>query len=108
VTFNDWGDANITHPFFSLGSWLDSASRHHEMSAADPRRAQLIKAYLEPWQPFAPMEILEEAFIVAERIRPVLFAINFCRVASCPGMETLGQFKGYIANALKEFISIGK
>ncbi|MGE3318573.1 MAG: aminoglycoside phosphotransferase family protein [Candidatus Berkiella sp.] len=104
ITFNDWGDANITHPFFSLGSWLDSASRHHQMGVNDPRRAVLMEAYLEPWQAFAPLKILKEAFIISETIRPVLFAINFCRVASCPGMENLGEFKGYIAGALKEFM----
>jgi len=105
ITFNDWGDANITHPFFSLGSWLDSASRHHQMGADDPRRGMLIKAYLEEWQSFADIKMLYEAFDVSERIRPVLFATNFFRVASCPGMEELGQFKGYIADALKQFMA---
>lgn len=105
ITFNDWGDANITHPFFSLGSWLDSASRHHQMSMNDPRRTVLIEAYLEPWQAFAHLKTLKEAFVISETIRPVLFAINFCRVASCPGMENLGEFKGYIADALKAFLN---
>lgn len=106
VTLNDWGDANITHPFFSLGSWLDSASRHHQLNTQDPRYELLIKAYLEPWQRFAPYEALLAAFMVSERLRPILFSINFCRVTSCEGMEKLGQFKGYIAQALKEYIVI--
>ncbi|MBS0288389.1 MAG: phosphotransferase [Proteobacteria bacterium] len=103
-TFNDWGDANITHPFFSLGSWLDSASRHHNLQKQDPRYLMLSKAYLEAWGSYAPLESLFEAFEVSERLRPILFSINFCRVVSCEGMEKLGQFKGYISDALKEYI----
>lgn len=106
ITFNDWGDANVTHPFFSLGSWLDSASRHHQMGVDDPRRSILTNAYLEEWQSFADIKTLNEAFKVSERIRPVLFATNFFRVASCPGMEELGEFKGYIADALRQFMTV--
>lgn len=106
ITFNDWGDTNITHPFFSLGSWLDSASRNHHLHKKDPRYHILCTAYLEAWRAYAPMDKLFEAFELSERLRPILFCINFCRVTSCKGMEKLGQFKGYIAQALKEYISL--
>ncbi len=105
VFINDWGDANVTHPFFSLGSWLDSASRHHGFHKGSERYQALTQAYLEEWQEYGDLNQLTDAFSASEYLRPILFCINFCRVASCPGMEELGEFKGYIATALREFIS---
>lgn len=31
ITISDWGDAVISHPFFSLASFLDSAGRNHNI-----------------------------------------------------------------------------
>lgn len=108
IIINDWGDSSISHPFFSLGSWLDSAKRHHNLNKSDPRYDVLTQAYLEMWQQYHPMDILQNAFLLSERIRPIIFSISFCRVATCPGMESLGQFKGYIAQALREFIEVNQ
>lgn len=106
IIINDWGDTNITHPFFSLGSWLDSARRHHGLQKNSAQYKALVNAYLEKWQQYALIDELHNAFLVAERLRPVLFSINFQRVTTCPGMEALGEFKGYIATALREFIDL--
>ncbi|MBB6489179.1 aminoglycoside phosphotransferase family protein [Rhizobium lusitanum] len=38
---NDWGDAVITHPFFSLAGFLDSAVRNHGLDAGIGFHAEL-------------------------------------------------------------------
>ncbi len=105
ITISDWGDAMITHPFFSLGSWLNSAMRHHDLQKSDPRYIVLVNTYLEMWKDYGTMDQLQEAFLLSEQLRPIIFTLNFSRVNTCPGMEDLKQFKGYMAEALREFIN---
>jgi hypothetical protein len=107
ITINDWGDATISHPFFSLASWLNSAARHHGINENDLRYSMLRDAYLENWEQFASKNELLEAFILANKLRPIHFCLNFSRIKSCEGIENFKQYRGYIAEALMEFILIG-
>ena len=62
LVFNDWGDAVITHPFFSLISFLKSAERHHNISVNTALYQDLRDTYLTTWQDFEPESRLLEAF----------------------------------------------
>jgi hypothetical protein len=42
---NDWGDAVISHPFFSLVGFLDSAARNHGMDVGSPVYEGIKDAY---------------------------------------------------------------
>ncbi|MBN9288213.1 MAG: hypothetical protein BGO43_09795 [Gammaproteobacteria bacterium 39-13] len=106
VFINDWGDATISHPFFSLASWLNSAERNHALKATDPRTLMLQNAYLTIWQEYAPLDKLIEILSVVKKIRHFQFALNFRRVNECQGMDKLKQFHGYMADALRDFIAI--
>lgn len=106
ITINDWGDATISHPFFSLASWLNSAFRHHGMDEKDRRYSVIRDAYLENWEEYASKKELLEAFVLANQLRPINFCLNFKRVKLCEGIEKFPQYNGYIAEALREFISI--
>lgn len=76
----DWGDAVVSHPFLSLASCLDSAGWNHGLTdaASDP----LVHAYLSIWSGFGTRERLVEAAHLARRLRPILVALNFRRVAA--------------------------
>lgn len=106
IFINDWGDATISHPFFSLASWLNSAERHHSLQEADPKAPILRNAYLEIWEDFASYDKLCEIFSLVKKIRHVQFTLNFSRVKMCPGMEKFKQFNGYMAQALRDFIAV--
>lgn len=108
ILFNDWGDATISHPFFSLASWLNSALRHHSLQKADPRTLILQNAYLEMWQDYASFDTLREIFSLVKKIRHIQFTLNFSRVKMCEGMEKFEQFNGYMAQALRDFIALFK
>lgn len=106
ITINDWGDTTISHPLFSLASWLNSASRHHGIKETDQQYSLIKNAYLENWHQYANKEKLLDAFSVANKLRPIQFALNFTRVKQCKGIENFAQFNGYLAEALREFIII--
>lgn len=106
IIINDWGDATISHPFFPLASWLNSASRHHGINEEDPKYAIIRDAYLENWEHYASRRELLEAFTLVNKLRPIHFCLNFKRVKQCEGIENFTQYKGYIAEALREFIVI--
>ncbi|MFC3908730.1 phosphotransferase [Legionella dresdenensis] len=103
LIINDWGDTVITHPFFSMTSFLDSLSRNHNINADDPVAQNLTENYLNFWLKYESISNLKIAFELARRLNNIKFALSFFRIAQCPGMEDLGQYKGMIAKALIEF-----
>lgn len=101
---NDWGDAVISHPFFSMISFLRSAGIHHQIHSGSQRYLDLRDAYLKPWQSMVPKTILLEALELAEKLNPIKFSLSFYRISQCPGMESMGEYRGKIAQALREFL----
>lgn len=74
ITFFDWGDATVTHPFVSLRTFfvsieislgLDDYSFTPEMSA-------LLDIYLEPWQKFASKEDLRKAYQLSKPVAAIV------------------------------------
>ncbi|MCE3230936.1 MAG: hypothetical protein K0R52_864 [Alphaproteobacteria bacterium] len=105
LTIGDWGDAVISHPFFSLASYLDSATRYHALKESDERYIALQTIYLDTWLAFAPRDHLIEAFHLAKRLRPCQVALSFMRVKMCPNLDSSFCFTGYIAGALQDFMA---
>ncbi|MBP7253891.1 MAG: aminoglycoside phosphotransferase family protein, partial [Alphaproteobacteria bacterium] len=103
VIINDWGDASISHPFFSLSSLLESAGRNHKLLPDDARAALFTAAYLECWADFAPPAQLEKALALAQIIRPVQFSINYSRLAQNAALQPADYHAGWIAVCLRNF-----
>ena len=78
MTIADWGDAVVSHPFFSLASCLDSAGWNHGLT--DAESGPLVDAYLAVWSSFGTRERLIEAAHLARRLRAIHVALNFRRV----------------------------
>jgi aminoglycoside phosphotransferase (APT) family kinase protein len=104
LTIGDWGDAVISHPFFSLVSYLNSVTRYYDVKETDERYVHLQSVYLNAWLEFASKDHLIEAFQLAKRLRPCQVALSFIRVKMCPNLESSFRFTGYIAAALRDFI----
>jgi hypothetical protein len=99
---NDRGDAVISHPFFSLAGFLDSAARNHGLDVDSYMR--LKGAYFEIWQDFESLENLDRIFEIARLLRPIEFAFNFCRVARMTTTKEFEPYGGNIAEALRKFL----
>lgn len=103
VIINDWGDASISHPFFSLSSLLESAGRNHKLLPDDARTALFTATYLECWSGFALPAQLAKALALAQIIRPVQFSINYSRLAQNAALQPADYHAGWIAVCLRKF-----
>ena len=104
LTIGDWGDAVISHPFYSLVSYLNSATRYHGLKEGDERYINLQNVYLNQWIEFETKDQLLEAFHLSKRLRPLQVALSFIRVKMCHNLESSFVFTGYISEALRDFI----
>lgn len=104
ITINDWGDACITHPFFSLASILSSSQRSYNLQETDDMYEQIKCVYLEHWRDYGSMDKLNEAFAIAKVLHKFIFALSFSRIESCVDNNP-HPFKGYLTTSLKQLLT---
>jgi hypothetical protein len=104
VAINDWGDACISHPFFSFLSFFDRAKRHHKISEENALYKNTKNIFLNKWRSYGSKSTLINALTLAKKIKPVVFALSFSRIFSCPNAHRYPQYNGYMAEALRDFI----
>lgn len=104
LIIGDWGDAVISHPFYSLVSYLNSATRYHGLREGGGTYTYLQNIYLDKWGDVEAKEHLLEAFALSKKLKPVQIALSFIRVKMCPNFDSSFDFSGYISKALREFI----
>lgn len=102
LTISDWGDAIITHPFFSCVMCVDSAIRNHNIN--DAAVWQIVLAYLSTWEQFLPLNRLKQAYDVACRLHPVVAALSYIRFYECKDIEQFPEFKGFAANTIRKLL----
>ncbi|MFD1737631.1 phosphotransferase [Bacillus salitolerans] len=76
--FLDWGDAVVTHPFFSTRVFWNSI---FELVETESEWIAMIDEfrpiYLEPWTEFAPMEKLEKALRMSDQLGCIHRALSW-------------------------------
>ena len=106
VTFFDWGDASVTHPFVSLRTFfvsieialnLDDYSFTPEMSA-------LLDRYLEPWQKFASKDVLLTAYSLSKPVASIVKALSWHKTISPLNGSLRDKYAWIIPEVLKEFL----
>lgn len=102
---NDWGDAVISHPFFSIAGFLESAMRNHDFSSVSAPYLSIKKNYLHVWASHGTEDTLEDAFRIACVLRPVEQAFNFQRVYNFTSLQEFSPYQGYIAELLRKFLN---
>ncbi|TMV48394.1 aminoglycoside phosphotransferase family protein [Paenibacillus mesophilus] len=75
IVFFDWAWSAVTHPFFSIVSFLHVIRR----SLSDSDKAYLRDAYLEQWSGFGPRAALLELYEIIEEVRDLYFVIGDIR-----------------------------
>ena len=103
ITINDWGDACVSHPFFSLATALNSAKRNHNIQITDSIYLQAQNAYLENWLDYGTIDELRKAFLIAEKLSYFQFALSFSRIETCASVEEFSLYSRYMAEALRDF-----
>jgi hypothetical protein len=80
--FIDWGDACVSHPFYSLRTVLVSAEISLGLEENSPELHPLRDAYLEPWTRYESRADLLEALDLALRLASINGALTWHRLVS--------------------------
>ena len=101
--FFDWGDASITHPFFSMRAVVVSVETTLDLKEG-PAPVPLRDAYLDPWTRRIAREDLLMAFELAQRIWMIPTALAWHRVVSSLQAEERDEYANRVRWLLKEFL----
>lgn len=108
MNFIDWGEAVITHPFFSLHTYLQQATIHHSVKEFDQTYQQLHEACIENWLGLVTKNQLSEAFVLAKNFWPIYSVLSMYRLINIIGLQAFKSFyanrPNRIANFFKEYI----
>lgn len=103
--FFDWGDASITHPFFSLRTMFVSVEMSLGLDeGVEPE--QLLDAYLEPWTSYEPRANLEKIYGLARRLSPLCSALAWHRVVSTLDASLKAEYAAPVPGLLLEFLQL--
>ena len=75
VTFFDWGDATVTHPFVTLRTWFVSMEIALELDDYAPPTTEvteLLNHYLERWETFGDTERLLAAYQLSRPVAAIV------------------------------------
>lgn len=82
ITFTDWGESCVAHPFFTTVVMLRNAAYTSGLPANAPEVVALRDRYLEPWERLAPRPVLLEACALAQRVGMVCRTLTWHRVVT--------------------------
>lgn len=102
ITFNDFGDASITHPFFSIAAFLNSAENAHHLNPSSQKYLNFRDIYLNEWKDYASHDKLIQGFEIANTLIPFVWALGLKRIKSCPGIE-VSEYNVYVEKVLKHY-----
>lgn len=110
LTFIDLGEIVITHPFFSLNTFLRQVIIHHGVKEQDQVYTQLQSACLDNWLEFGTKRKLLKGFILANKLWPLYSTLILYRFMTSIDSQA---FKAFYANRpnrlagfLREYIAL--
>jgi hypothetical protein len=106
ITFFDWGDAAITHPFISLRTFFVSIeiSLQLEEYAFTPEMEALLNLYLEPWRKFASPEQLASAYGFSKPVASIVKALLWHDSITQMEGSVRQEYAWIVPELLKEFL----
>jgi len=104
VIFTDWGEAAITHPFFSLVVMLRGAENSLGLAPDAPELAQMRDWYLDPWQDYAPPGVLREAVSLAQTIGLVNRALTWRHLIRYMPPALRPEYASAVPSYLRDFL----
>jgi aminoglycoside/choline kinase family phosphotransferase len=108
ITFFDWGDANVTHPFVSLRTLFVSLEIALQLDdyTFTPEMAALLDRYLEPWQKFASKADLLIAYRLSKPVASIVKALAWNQTISrLPlGSSLRAEYAWILPELMREFL----
>ena len=106
ITFFDWGDGDVTHPFVTLRTFFVSIEIALDLEdySFTPEMAELLDIYLAPFQKFASMEELLRAYQVSKPVASVVKTLAWHTTISRMGEDLRKEYAWIVPELLKEFL----
>jgi hypothetical protein len=106
ITFFDWGDADVTHPFVSLRTFFVSIEIALELDdyAFTPEMDALLNLYLKPWEKFASQDDLRAAYRLSKPVASVVKALAWHRTISRMGEDMRKEYAWIVPELMREFL----
>ena len=111
ISFFDWGDADVTHPFVSLRTWfvsMEIALELDDYAPPTPEMLRLLETYLAAWQAYGSQEALISTY---ERSRPfasIVKALQWHHSITHMDASVRGEYAWIVPEVLREFLYISK
>ena len=106
ITFFDWGDADVTHPFVSLRTFFVSIEIALELDdyAFTPEMAALLDLYLEPFQKYASKDDLRKAYALSKPVASIVKTLAWHQSITRMDDSMRGEYAWIVPELLKEFL----
>jgi hypothetical protein len=108
MTFIDWGEAAITHPFFSIYNCLEQAINHHGVKEADQIYRKLQDACQANWSDLVTRDQILEVFNLAMQLRIIYGILGCYRLMVSVDLQALNTFyankPNRLAKAFRKYI----
>ena len=110
ITFFDWGDATLAHPFISLRTFFVGIEISLQLDdyAFTPEMARLLDIYLEPWQKFASKEDLLKAYQLSKPVASIVKTVLWHTTISQLDGALRDEYKWIIPSLWQEFLMFEK
>ncbi|HSX20902.1 MAG TPA: phosphotransferase [Gammaproteobacteria bacterium] len=109
LTFIDWGESSITHPFFSLYNCLEQAIKHHGVKDGDKVYSKLQDACLTSWLESSTKKQLLDAFNLSKQLWHIYGALGCYRLMVSVDLQALNKLyadkPNRLATALRKYIA---
>lgn len=106
ITFFDWGDASVAHPFVSLRTFFVSIENSLKLDdySFTPEMAALLDRYLEPWQKFASKDDLLTAYRLSKPVAAIVKALAWHQGISRMESSLREEYAWIVPEVLREFL----
>jgi aminoglycoside/choline kinase family phosphotransferase len=109
ITFFDWGDASVTHPFASLRTFfvsMEIALSLDDYAPPTPEMTVLLELYLEHWEHFTEKEHLLSAYNLSRPVASIVTALRWHNTISQlqMGSSLREEYAWIVPEVLREFM----
>lgn len=106
ITFFDWGDASVTHPFVSLRTFFVSIETSLDLEdySFTPEMDALLNLYLKPWQKFASKDDLLAAYRLSKPVASVVKGLAWHQGISRMHGELRKEYAWIVPELMREFL----
>lgn len=107
ITFFDWGDADVTHPFVSLRTFfvsMEIALQLEDYAPPTPEMTELLHRYLEQWQTFASKEDLLKAYSLSKPVASIVKTLAWHHGISRMEGSLRDEYAWIVPELWKEFL----